>query len=189
MDLKQYTKSFKSLWGLGVTLGTVGPLGLWVPNLNPPWPWESSAITTLFCVVAVILGFTITKHIKEDENESVSHSRWLTLLGSAILIVGLFSSVLYMNNYSLFVITEKQETPEGERTLRFVIGTEIKNGIVVNAESELELLRDNQYEPAKVWTRVSIHQARLKLLLSFISTFFFLTLGMAILAALPHKKQ
>lgn len=186
MITEKYSKSYKSVWGLGVAMTTAGPLALWLPELDPPWPSGAGAFATLFCVIAIIIGTVVTRiyfvdveHINKAEKQR--RIRKTCLIAAGLLLIGLLSAIIYIFNYSTRVITELQIANGQEHKLRFIIGNDIQNDILDKNKPPIELLRDYNYEPSKIWTPVSLSNSRVALLLSFAITFFLLNLGLAMI--------
>lgn len=183
---EKYTKSYKSIWGLGIAMATTGPLALWLPELDPPWPSGAGAFVTLFCVIAIILG-TIVSRIYFVDVKRISKAelqrriRRTCLIAAGLLLLGLLSAIIYILNYSTHVIKELQIVDGQECKLRFIIGKEIQKDFSDTNEPPIKLLRANQYEPSKIWTPASLRNSRVALLLSFAITFFLLNLGLAMI--------
>jgi hypothetical protein len=63
------------------------------------------------------------------------------------------------------------------------VGTKMRTDVDTTASSDaLELLRDNQYSPEKIWTPESLQYSRILLLVMFVTAFSMLTFGMGLLA-------
>jgi hypothetical protein len=184
MNLNAFANSFKSLWGVALVVTTTGPLTLWIPELNPPWPIGSSILATLFSVMSVVLILGLVNNlISASKLSDVVVSKYQLILklgGSLSIIIGLVFCIVYLFFYSSYVISERRIVNGKEETLRFIIGNEKQEWIENNYQHEIELLRDNQYDPSKIWTRDSLSYVRLLLLSSFILTFTLLTSGIAL---------
>lgn len=180
MKLADWMKSFKSIWGAGVILATAGPLGLSVPDLYPPWPEHSYWIAVIFCAVASLVSFTVGL---SDLHPPRSKTRIQTVLACTCLVLGLISLIGYFAAYSTRVVGETQVVGAEQRQLRFVVGTEMRADMDRTSDlNNLELLRDHQYDPERVWTSESLRFSRLLLLITFVGAFAMLTFGMGLLA-------
>lgn len=178
-------RSLKSLWGAVVGLTLVGPLALWLPGLQPPWPTKAAPIATLFSAIAIILGLFVFESSKKSiPSKLISDNQpkhKLFIFGS--LLLGLFLGTIYIYQYERFVIIEIQPTSQGKSNeLRFIAGKELRDNIQITDETPKELLRKNDYEPELIWTKESLVKTRLSLLSSFCLTFFFLNFGLTLLA-------
>ena len=58
------------IWGLAVICAIAGPLLLWMPNLQPPWPEGSHVIAAVLAIVAGILSILIARYFLEQPVES-----------------------------------------------------------------------------------------------------------------------
>src|SRR5258708_7836802 len=139
--LKDYLQSFRSLWGIGVIVAAAGPLALAFPELTPPWPQGAEAITVIFSAVAAVLAFRLGGEYARRGAGSKARRRQI-VLASAALLTGLAGSLVYLAAYGAYVVVETQPAGNQERKLRFVVGTEQREG-ASSKKSELELLRDN----------------------------------------------
>jgi hypothetical protein len=183
----EFAKSFRSFLGVATGISTVGPLALWARELQPPWwPPAIAPVASLFCVAAVILAFVVTQLADSSGQRT---SRWIGLLGSAFLIIGLCACVSYLYGYGSLVVRTLKVVDKQEETLHFVIGTEMRSGIEASDKSAEDLLRQNLYRPERIWTAHSLKWARLFLAGTFILTFFFFTLGAAILVPISTRKH
>jgi hypothetical protein len=79
-------------------------------------------------------------------------------------------------------VVETQIVGKDQHQLRFVVGTVKREGVDNATTDDLELLRDNQYSPERVWTPESVRFSRVLLLVAFIAAFSMLTFGMGLLA-------
>ena len=180
MNIADWAKSFKSVWGAGVLVATAGPLGLMVPELYPPWPEHSYVIAVIFAAVAGIVSFTAGVAYAQQPG---TLRKGQTVFALACLALGLISFIWYFSAYSTRVVSEPQMIGTEQHQLRFVVGTEIRPGVDTKQDADdLELLRDNQYTPERVWTSESLRRSRFLLLTTFVSAFFLLTVGMGLLA-------
>ena len=180
MNIGDFAKSFKTVWGAGVLLATAGPLGLFVPDLYPPWPENSHIIGVIFCAVAAVVSFTAGVGYAQRPR---AKSRVQTAVATACLLLGLASLIGYFLAYSTRVVVETQVVGKEQRQLRFVVGTEMRADVDKTGSGDaLELLRDNQYSPEKIWTPDSVRYSRVLLLVTFVAAFSMLTFGMGLLA-------
>ena len=187
MKIGDWAKSFKSVWGAGVLVATAGPLGLLVPDLYPPWPEHSYLIAVIFAAVAAIGSFTAGLAYA---NRARALRRGQTAFALACLALGLMSIIWYFSAYSMRVVSEPQMIGAEQHLLRIVVGTEIRADVDRSEEKDnLELLRDNQYTPERVWTSESLRYSRFLLLVTFVTAFFLLTLGMGLLATRTAKSS
>jgi hypothetical protein len=180
MKIGDWAKSFKSIWGAGVLIATAGPLGLLVPDLYPPWPDHSYLIGVIFCAVTAIVSFAVGVGFAQ---QPMSRRKVQTALALTSLVLGLISLVWYFLAYSTRVVVETQVVGAEQHQLRFVVGTEMRSDVDKGADlNDLELLRDNQYSPERIWTSESLQSSRFILLLTFVLAFSMLTFGMGLLA-------
>jgi hypothetical protein len=179
MNIGDFAKSFKSVWGAGVLLATAGPLALFVPDLYPPWPENSHLIGVLFCAVAAVASFSVGLGYAHQPK---SRSKVQTAVATVCLLLGLVSLIGYFFAYSTRVVVETQIVGKDQHQLRFVVGTVKRAGVDSATTDDLELLRDNQYSPERVWTPESVRFSRVLLLVTFIAAFSMLTFGMGLLA-------
>ncbi len=179
MNIDDFAKSFKTVWGAGVLLATAGPLALFVPDLYPPWPENSHLVGVLFCAVAAVVSSTVGLGYAQ---QAKSKSRVQTVIATTCLLLGLGSLIGYFFLYSTRVVVETQIVGQDQRQLRFVVGTEMRSDVDKTASGDLELLRDNQYSPERIWTPESVRFSRVLLLVSFVTAFSALTFGMGLLA-------
>lgn len=180
MKIGDFTKSFKTIWGAGVLLATAGPLGLFVPDLSPPWPDNSHIIGVIFCAVAAVVSFTVGVGYAQRPR---SKSKFQAAIATGCLLLGLASLLGYFLAYSTRVVVETQVVGKEQRQLRFVVGTERRaDADKTGTQDDLELLRDNQYSPEKIWTLESVRYSRVLLLSTFVTSFSLLTFGMGLLA-------
>jgi hypothetical protein len=187
MKIGDWAKSFKSMWGAGVLVATAGPLGLLVPDLDPPWPEHSYVIGVIFAAVAAIVSFTAGLAYADRAKELRKPQ---TAFALACLALGLMCLVWYFSAYSTRVVVEAQMVGAEQHELRFVVGTEMRPDVDKTQDADyLELLRDNQYSPERVWTSESLRYSRFLLLVTFVTAFFLLTLGMGLLATRPESSS
>jgi uncharacterized membrane protein (Fun14 family) len=162
-----------------VLLATAGPLALFVPDLYPPWPENSHLIGVLFCAVAAVASFSVGLGYAHQPK---SRSKVQTAVATVCLQLGLASLIGYFFAYSTRVVVETQIVGKDQHQLRFVVGTVKRAGVDSATTDDLELLRDNQYSPERVWTPESVRFSRVLLLVTFIAAFSMLTFGMGLLA-------
>ena len=180
MRLAEFAKSFKSIWGLGVALALAGPLGLSIPELYPPWPDHSRLIGVIFCAVAALLSFSWGSELA---GKSTAKQKRPPLIATLSLACGLAFLLVYFAAYSSYVVVETQMVGSQQRSLRFVVGAETRGtSDGGSAADDLEMLRDNQYDPERIWTRDSLRRSRFLLFGSFVAAFSMLTFGMGLLA-------
>jgi hypothetical protein len=180
-----YLRSLKSLWGLGVAATVISPLALWVPNLQPPWPEGSQMITAVFCIVVAILSFSLSRELSgrnAKSSRSIKPAKLTKVLGSVALVLGLVFGIGYLSAFNLYVISDVQQVGSETREVRIVIGTELRDELRGTVEQPLQLLRDNGYDPERVWTRESLLRTRFLLFAFFVAMFLLITLGMGLLA-------
>ena len=179
-----YLQSLKSLWGVGFAATILGPLALWVPNLQPPWPQGSQMITAVFCIVAAILSFVLSRSLSERSKSSAPHrakAKPLRILGSFALVLGLAAGVGYLIAFNLYVIPQNQQIGKEVREIRIVIGTQLREELRGTVEEPLQLLQDNGYDPERIWTRESLLRARFLVFSSFLAMFLLITFGIGLL--------
>ena len=180
MKITDWAKSFKSMWGAGVLVATAGPLGLLVPDLYPPWPEHSYVIGIIFAAVAAIVSFTVGLGYARKPG-IMRNARSIVAL--TCIVFGLASLIWYFLTYSTLVVVETQMVGTEQHQLRFVVGTEIRPDVdQTSGVNDLELLRDNEYTPERIWTSQSLQRSRFLLLLTFVASFSLLTFGMGLLA-------
>jgi hypothetical protein len=180
MNIADWAKSFKSVWGVGVLIATAGPLGLLVPDMYPPWPDHSYLIGVIFCAISAIVSFTVGVGYAHQPGAS---SKVQTAIALACLVLGLTSLISYFLIYSTRVVVETQVIGAEQHLLRFVVGTEMRADMDKSTDGDnLELLRDNQYSPERIWTPESLRYSRFLLLITFVTAFSMLTVGMGLLA-------
>lgn len=186
MSLDDFLKSFKSTWGAVTAAAAAGPLLMWTKELQPPWPEGVSPIASLFCAIAILVGYALSRLLTTPHTDRRAEHR-LLLAGSTCLLLGLVSAAIYLWAYSSRVVSETMIVRGGEATVRFVIGTELLPNLVHSEAPDIERLRDYLYEPALIWTAASLRTSRLILLASFLVTFFLLTLGSCLLTQFGGK--
>lgn len=180
MTIGDFAKAFKTLWGAGVAVAVAGPLGLFVPDLYPPWPENSHIIGVLFCAVAAVVSLTLgVGYAQRPENKQTLQ----TAVAIVCLVIGLASLLAYFMANSTRVVEEQQMVGKKAHQLRFVVGTQLRSDVDQTMGSDArELLRDNQYDPEKIWTAESLRNSRFLLLITFVTAFAMLTFGMGLLA-------
>lgn len=168
------------MWGAGVLVATAGPLGLLVPDLYPPWPEHSYVIGVIFAAVAAIVSFSVGLGYARPSGTARNLRSGVALTS---IVLGSASLIWYFAAYSTRVVVETQMVGAEQHQLRFVVGTEMRPDVDKTPDAnDLELLRDNQYTPDRIWTSKSLQQSRFLLLLTFVSSFSLLTFGMGLLA-------
>lgn len=186
MRFGDYLRSFQSLWGIGVAVTVAGPLALWVPNLQPPWPEGSQMITTISCIIVAILSFSLSREfLARTSGKSPSRVKRISLITAVswgALVLGLTCGIAYLRAFNLYVVSDQQQVGTEARVVRIVIGTELRSEFRKTAEP-LELLRDNGYDPERVWTRDSLLRARFLVFAFFAGMFMSITLGLGLLTA------
>ncbi len=198
MTFASFLKALKSMWGTAVAAAAAGPVILWISDVEPPWPTGADKIATLFCAVAVLLAYIVSRALADQHESPVGKRRnrgvrLPTIIGATFLILGLLGATGYLWAYSTFVVTDSIEIQSNIKLVHIVVGLHVRQDIQVNGRTNLELLRDHLYVPESVWTQDSLRWARMVLLTTFCSTFFLLTFGAAVLASLDvrqsHEKQ
>lgn len=169
MDFKSQLESLKSYWGLVIAAVAAGPLALWSKELQPPWPSSSAVVATTACLVGVwiILGLTLV----------LRGSQMVRWIGLVALLLSLSFGGAYIRYFSRYVIWIEVSTATSIRDLPVVVGDELKPGVVQAGKTSRELLLDASTYADDVWTEESIRDAQMKLLVTFVGCFFFLTLG------------
>jgi hypothetical protein len=185
MNLAQFFGSFKSVWGGAVIAATAGPIGLWAMDLEPPWPPSVGKVATLFCAVAVLLAYVVSRSFAPGSKRA----KTTRLLAIALLALGLIAILGYLWAYSRYVITESVERGGRTEIVRMIAGSQLRPGVKPGDATQLDLLRDNLYDPEAVWTPQSISTVRMMLLSSFVFSFFTLTFGAALLAPLEKSAK
>ncbi len=187
MSIKDFYKSFRSLWGVASVLAAAGPMAFWPLDFDPPWPPQARAITVLFSAVGYIVAFVAVNEYLPNPNERVRKNagsrRYPIAVGVGCIAVSVLCSFFYYSSYSTFV-KEKPRTVQGQQqTIRRVIGSERKPGLADREEPDDKvLLANHNYDPDEAWTSTSLRSARLQVFLSFLIMFFLLTLGLGTLA-------
>jgi hypothetical protein len=187
MSLAEFAKSFKSIWGLGVALALAGPLGLSIPELYPPWPDNSRLIGVIFCAVAALLSFAWGSQLTR---RSTAKQKAPAIIATISLACGLAFILVYFAAYSSYVVVETQMVGSQQRSLRFVVGAETSGSPDGGSTTDyLGMLRDNQYDPERIWTRDSLRRSRFLLFGSFVAAFSMLTFGMGLLATRSTRSR
>lgn len=168
----------KSLWGGASAVALAGPVALWAPGLEPPWPEGTAAIIALlFCVVALLIAYA-GFHRLASQSKNVERMRnWARSIGCLALGSALVFCATYLYSYASYV--EVLDYPD--RVVRRVIGTITIDPEFADRNPE-DLLRENQLKPEKIWTRQSLTNTRMLVLFSYVAMFFFLTFGFSSLA-------
>ena len=189
MTISQYLKSYRALWGLGVAVVALGPLALWVPDLEPPWPEGSQLITTLFCVLVAILSFALGRQLAPRTGRRTrsrkNRSGFMLWLGSIAIVLGLGFSAYYLVAFERFVIFDQQTIGQETRQVRRVRGTDLLGAWRGTSETPLQLLREHGYVPEVVWTQESVLRIQFLLFATFALAFALFTFGLALLALIP----
>jgi hypothetical protein len=187
MRLADFLKSFKNLWGVGVGLAVAGPLGMSIPELYPPWPDNSRMIGVIFCAVVALLSFAWGAELNKN---SRTNDKLQSMVATISLLCGLASIIVYFVAYNSYVVVETQVVGGDQRKLRFVVGAETPGHPIAEPNSAyLEMLRDNQYDPERIWTRDSLRRSRFLLFGSFIAAFSMLTFGLGLLATQSARSR
>jgi hypothetical protein len=179
MKITEYFASFKSVWGGAAIAAGAGPLGLWVADLEPPWPTAVGKVATLFCAIAILIAFFVRPEASKKKRSSRGRA-----VGIALLVFGAVGVMGYLWAYSRYVVLDSIERAGRTEIIRIVIGSELRPGMQEEAAqtTNLDLLRDSLYEPEQVWTSDSVNSVRLILAASFVLSFVSLTAGAAVLA-------
>lgn len=170
MDFEDQLKSLKSAWGLVMAACAAGPLALWMSDLQPPSPSGSAVVATTACAVAIWLAFGLKSVVRRPAT--------LKLFGVACFVLGLLLEALYFSAFYQFVVSFEVEGHA--RTLPVVVGYELQPGVQMGNKSAREALMDNLGHAEQIWTEQSIRHANEILLGSFVGSFFFITMGSAI---------
>jgi hypothetical protein len=196
MTFSQFIKLFKSMWGGAVIAATAGPSVLWLSGLDPPWPpGSASKIATLFCAVAAIMAYALGNALSDNKLKIFKNNSFLKrqshgIVGTVFLMVGLIMGIAYLWTYSSVVVADTIQIQSKNVVVRKVVGDEIRDGVITDGKTKLDLLRDHLYEEDRVWTPESLKAARMTLLTTFLTTFVCITFGTAILAfSYPGKKE
>lgn len=189
MKIGEYFESFKSLWGVAAVAAGAGPLGLWVADLEPPWPSAAGKVATLFCAIAILIAFFVgpagsAGGRKRKGGKKKSGVRYAAI---ALLVVGSCGVISYLWAYGRYVVTDSVQRGGRTEIIRMVVGTELRPGLDASQTTKLELLRDNLYDPEEVWTSESVNNTRQLLVVWFVLSFFLLTFGAALLAKLGRE--
>ncbi len=183
MTIKDFADGFRTIWGLGSLVTTVGPLALWLAaDFEPPWPTGSAIVATIFCGLLLIIAYF---RVAEGDVE-----RRLQARRSAIgcIVVGLFLLFVYLGLSSQLVMEETRIVDSTEEHLRFVKGF-VRLHDIDPTLSDREALRESLYRPEEVWKLWSLTASRLALLLSFCIAFGSMTYGLAIGGASKVKES
>ncbi len=191
MLVTDYLQALKSIWGLGFAAIVIGPLALWVPNLQPPWPQGSQIITAVFCIVVAILAFVICHSLSERSRRSSrqpAQTKLPRILGSVALVLGLISGIGYLIAFNLYVIPQNQQIGNEVREIRIVIGTELRQELRGTVEEPLQMLQDNGYDPERIWTRESLLRTRFLVFSTFLAMFLLITFGIGLLVPVSEAQ-
>jgi hypothetical protein len=186
MTFKQFSDNFKSLWGIATALTAAGPLALWSGSLQPLWPANAGLVAALFCAVALVIAFELGDHLaaaplrSKREND---RGGLVLILGSTALGLGLIATVVYVEQYGKYIVTETQPTTAGDRQIRFIIGSEKQPSLTEPNRPDRILLREHLYQADEIWTSESIRNARFSLFVSFVLAFSLLTFGIGLFAS------
>jgi preprotein translocase subunit SecG len=182
MTAKRFFDFVLSLWGGACAVAVGGPVALWLPSIEPPWPEGSAAIVAVvFSVTALILGYASSSPLQNSAIERERLARRGLRIGCGSLLGSLLLCVLYLYSYSLYVVYDVKIEGGREIQIRRVVGTELLDKRNASAQP-IELLKENSFEEDKVWTRLSLTRARMLVLFSYVGMFFFLSLGLSILS-------
>lgn len=191
MTFVQFLRAFKSLWGGAAIAAASGPLILWASELDPPWPpGSASKIAALFCAAALMLTYIFVHSLADERERTKKRGRTRInqlsyLAGFAFLMIGLAMLIAYLWIYSTAIVADTIQTPPGHNVIvRKIVGDTVREGVIVDGKSNLDLLRDHLYEEDRIWTEESLRKARMSLLTTFLLAFFFLTFGAALLASM-----
>jgi hypothetical protein len=186
-----HRRSSWSVSGFALVLAATGPLLLWLPDLQPPWPEGSQMIATLLCVVVAMLAAALAKQFQSAATRAGAdrqRSRVLLGAGTGAIVLGLISGISYLAAFNQYVVSEQQSVGGEVRTVRVVIGNQLRPDVDAN-ERPVRLLQESGYEAERVWTRESLLRTRLHVFISFAATFVALTAGLALLAVAPRPSR
>ncbi|MBI3350128.1 MAG: hypothetical protein HY020_23320 [Burkholderiales bacterium] len=192
MKIADFFASFKSLWGAAAVAAGAGPLGLWIADLEPPWPSSSGKVAALFCAIAILISFFVGPAGRDAEDSKVSRQkarrRGARIAGIALLVLGALGVGAYLWAYGRFVVQDAIDRGGRVEIIRTVVGTELRPGMGdIGSATSLDLLRDGLYDPERVWTSESVNMVRQLLAASFVLSFVLLTFGAALLAQLEKE--
>jgi hypothetical protein len=188
MKIADFFESFKSLWVAAAVAAGAGPLGLWVADLEPPWPASAGKVATLFCAIAILISFFVGPAVRDSENGASAgrqekRGRGVRIAGITLLVLGAVGVFAYLWAFGRYVVQDSIERRGRTEIIRTVIGTELRPGMDdVSGFTNRDLLRDSLYDPEKVWTSESVNTVRQLLAGSFVLSFVLLTFGAALLA-------
>lgn len=191
MATKRFFESVLALWVGACAVAVGGPLALWIPSLEPPWPEGSAAIVAVvFSVIALVLGYAGLTPLRGSAAENERMAQRGLWIGCLSLVASMLLCVLYFYAYSLYVVKDVKLEGRSEVTIRRVIGTELLDSRDLK-RPPTELLKENSFEEERIWTRSSLTQGRLLVLFSYTGMFFFLCLGLGSLgrrfAGMPDR--
>jgi hypothetical protein len=150
-------------------------------------------ITAVFCVMVAIIAFSVTREIGGSSGRRSSCSnrgrRVTRAVACLAIILGISCGIAYLNLFNLLVISDNQQIQTEIREIRIVIGTELRDELRGTTQEPLELLRDNGYDPERVWTRGSLLRSRFLVFGFFLAMFLLVTLGLGLLAALAEARE
>lgn len=194
MKVADFFSSFKSLWGAAAVAAGAGPLGLWVADLEPPWPSSVGKVAALFCAVAILVSFFVGPGGREADGGRASaqqaRRRRGRTVGITLLLLGALGVGGYLWAFGRFVVQDAIDRGGRTEIIRTVIGTELRPGLGdLAGATNLDLLRDSLYEPERVWTPESVNTARQLLAVSFVLSFVLLTAGAALLAQVEKPAE
>lgn len=180
--MKRFFDFVLSLWGGACVVAVSGPVALWIPSLEPPWPDGSSAIVAVvFSVIALIIGYAYLSPFRSSAAELKRRARQDMWIGCGALFGSLLLCALYLYSYSLYVVVDVKLEGEREVQIRRVVGSELLDPKDDRTLPRV-LLKENNFEEDKVWTRQSLTNARMLVLFSYVGMFFFLSLGLSSLS-------
>ena len=182
MSRQSWFTSVSSLWASACAVAIAGPIALWIPGLEPPWPEGSAAIVAVvFSVIALVIGHVCFLPIGRSAVEHERLTRRSLWIGCASLLVSVLLCVVYLYGYSMYVVAESKLEGTREVRIRRVVGTELIDA--KNAKRpDIDLLKEYSFEEDRLWTRQSLTGPRLFVLLPYAGMFFFLSLGLSSLA-------
>lgn len=137
------------------------PLADYVADVGPPWPSNAPLWTTLFQGGVLLFVFLGPDPANWDVLSKSIRRRLLATAFLALAYVGLSS----------WLVFEKPVPGRAGRDVRgFVLRDEVRT-LVNDRLTEDDALRGAEYKPESVYTPVSVHAARLGLLVTWMSAF------------------
>jgi len=152
------------LWAFG---SSAVPLAFFFLSLSPPWPKGIVAVTSIIEVVAIILGF---QWLGRASRKVIN--RTLSVMAPLLLLF----LITYLGALSFLTYTVPDRDAIAKES-RFAVGMQCKPNVQkVFGEAcpfvDKEVLRQFEYDAAKVWTTYSITQSRLLLIVLWFGVFF-----------------